>query len=76
MKTINCLAELLPNGQMVLPPDVIGQMNMKPHSKVRVIIFKESSEDNMPHIKLKPLPILEGYIPKGWKDAIYNESEC
>ena len=21
--------------------------------------------------KLKPLPVLEGYIPEGWKDAIY-----
>ncbi|UCH93457.1 MAG: hypothetical protein JSV88_24740 [Candidatus Aminicenantes bacterium] len=21
---------------------------------------------------LKPLPILEGYVPKGWKDAIYQ----
>jgi hypothetical protein len=23
--------------------------------------------------KLEPLPILEGSIPEGWKDAIYNE---
>jgi hypothetical protein len=21
---------------------------------------------------LKPLPILEGYVPEGWKDAIYQ----
>jgi hypothetical protein len=21
--------------------------------------------------RLKPLPVLEGYIPEGWKDAIY-----
>ena len=21
---------------------------------------------------LKPLPVLEGYIPEGWKDAIYG----
>ena len=28
-----------------------------------------------PKSKLKPLPILEGYIPEGWKEAIYSESE-
>ena len=21
--------------------------------------------------RLKPLPVLEGYIPEGWKDAVY-----
>ncbi len=25
-----------------------------------------------PRKKLKPLPVLEGYIPEGWKDAIYD----
>lgn len=24
-----------------------------------------------PRPKLKPLPVLDGYIPQGWKDAIY-----
>ena len=24
-----------------------------------------------PKPKLQPLPILEGYVPKGWKDEIY-----
>lgn len=28
-----------------------------------------------PKLQLKPLPVLEGYVPKGWKEAIYNESE-
>ena len=28
-----------------------------------------------PKSKLKPLPILKGYIPEGWKEAIYSESE-
>lgn len=22
--------------------------------------------------ELEPLPILDGYVPEGWKDAIYN----
>ena len=25
-----------------------------------------------PRLELKPLPVLDGYIPQGWKDAIYN----
>jgi hypothetical protein len=24
-----------------------------------------------PKVCLKPLPVLEGYVPKGWKDAMY-----
>ena len=26
-----------------------------------------------PKLPLKPLPILEGYVPEGWREAIYNE---
>jgi hypothetical protein len=26
-----------------------------------------------PKPRLKPLPVLEGYIPKGWKDAVYAD---
>lgn len=25
-----------------------------------------------PQKKLKPLPVLEGYIPEGWREAIYD----
>jgi len=24
-----------------------------------------------PQLTLKPLPVLEGYVPEGWKDALY-----
>jgi hypothetical protein len=27
-----------------------------------------------PKSRLKPLPVLEGQIPDGWKDAVYAES--
>jgi len=27
-----------------------------------------------PRPRLKPLPVLEGYVPRGWKDAVYAES--
>lgn len=26
-----------------------------------------------PKPSLKPLPVLEGFVPEGWKEAIYNE---
>ena len=25
-----------------------------------------------PQVPLKPLPVLEGYLPEGWKDAVYR----
>jgi len=28
-----------------------------------------------PAPKLKPLPVLEGYVPDGWREAIYGEGE-
>ena len=28
-----------------------------------------------PQPPLKQLPILEGYLPQGWKDAIYDHAE-
>jgi hypothetical protein len=28
-----------------------------------------------PKPQLRPLPVLEGFVPEGWKEAIYHESE-
>jgi hypothetical protein len=28
-----------------------------------------------PKPDLKPLPVLEGFIPSGWKDAIYDHAQ-
>ncbi len=42
----------------------------------RALTIWVSSEQEVviePRRKLKPLPVLEGYIPQGWKDAIYAE---
>ena len=33
--------------------------------------FKENELRNMR--RLKALPALEGYVPEGWKEAIYDE---
>jgi hypothetical protein len=27
-----------------------------------------------PRLRLEPLPVLEGSVPRGWRDAIYNET--
>lgn len=29
----------------------------------------------LPKPELKPLPVLEGSVPRNWKKAIYNDSE-
>ncbi len=47
MKTISCIAELLPDGKMILPPDAFRKMNMKPYSKVRIIIMGETRKGDL-----------------------------
>ena len=45
-------------------------------NKTLTIQFPNGSEVVIsPKLELKPLPVLEGYIPNGWKEAIYDESE-
>jgi len=40
---------------------------------VRVIVFlPEPTETDYGHRSLSPLPELEGSVPSGWKDAIYE----
>jgi hypothetical protein len=41
MKTISCNAELTPDGQLILPPEVVKQLNVKRKAKRRIIIFNE-----------------------------------
>ncbi len=41
----------------------------------QTLTIQVSSEQEvviMPQKKLKSLPVLEGYIPEGWKEAIYE----
>ena len=42
----------------------------------REVLTMRLSEGEMVTIKsapnLKPLPVLEGFVPEGWKDAIYT----
>ncbi len=48
MKTINCEAELLPDGHLVLPPDVAKQIKVRSNksTKRRIIIF---ADEPRPH---------------------------
>ena len=41
MKTIRCNAELTPEGQLILLPEVIKQLDVKRKAKRRIIIFDE-----------------------------------
>ncbi len=42
--------------------------------KVLAVQFDGAEVVIQPKRRLKPLPILDGHIPDGWKEAIYNES--
>ena len=41
-----------------------------------LVVLMPSGEEVVIGLKpqLKPLPVLEGYVPEGWKDAVYAES--
>ncbi len=42
--------------------------------KILAVLFPDGAEIIIqPRPRLKPLPILNGYIPKEWKEAIYDE---
>jgi len=46
MKTINCEAEVLPDGHLLLPPEVAVQIKIKPNSdnKRRIIILNDDEK--------------------------------
>ncbi len=42
-------------------------------NKVLTIWVSEEQEVIIePQQKLRPLPVLDGYVPQGWKDAVYD----
>ena len=43
---------------------------------IRIVIRMPGGEEVViePKPRLKPLPVLEGYVPEGWKDAVYVEN--
>ena len=43
------------------------------HETVRVTLAEGREIEIMPVPALKPLTRLEGYVPAGWKDAVYGE---
>ena len=44
----------------------------KGRETVRVVLPEGASVEISPRENLKPLPELDGFVPDGWKDAIYN----
>jgi len=42
------------------------------HKVLRVRLPEGETVAIQPVPRLKPLPVLEGFVPKGWKDAIYE----
>jgi hypothetical protein len=42
----------------------------------RIVIRMPDGEEVVIELKprLEPLPVLEGYVPEGWKDAVYAEN--
>ncbi len=44
MGTIECTATLMPDGHLILPPDVVKQLNIRTQSLRRIIILNEKSQ--------------------------------
>jgi hypothetical protein len=48
VKSISCNAELTPDGQLILPPEVVKQLNVKSKATRRIIIFNnKKSKKNL-----------------------------
>ena len=45
---------------------------LKKRQKLTIWVSDEQEVIIEPKPKLHPLPVLDGYIPEGWKDAIYD----
>jgi hypothetical protein len=43
---------------------------------IQIVIRMPGGEEVIigPKPRLEPLPVLEGYVPEGWKDAVYAEN--
>ena len=47
---------------------------LEKQQSLKVRLTKQKAVVIEPARRLKPLPRLEGFIPAGWKDAVYNGS--
>ncbi len=45
---------------------------LKKRQKLTIWVSDEQEVIIEPKLKLQPLPVLDGYISEGWKDAIYD----
>ncbi|MCX7015202.1 MAG: hypothetical protein NTW86_22050 [Candidatus Sumerlaeota bacterium] len=44
------------------------------HQGINVVLPNGEEVVIQPKLRLRPLPVLEGSVSSGWKDAIYRES--
>lgn len=51
--------------------DVLREV-IKQREVLTVRLPEGETVDIKPSPRLKPLPVLEGFVPEGWKDAIYE----
>ena len=43
MKSISCTVELLPDGRLLLPPEVVKQLGIKTRTTKRIVIFNDKT---------------------------------
>ena len=51
--------------------DVLREVSLR-HERLNIVLGEGEVVSISPSVGLEPLPELEGCIPKGWKDAVYE----
>ncbi len=55
-----------------VPLEVLLKQVASTHEAIRIVLDDKDEVDITPTPTLKPLITFEGYVPDGWKDAIYE----
>lgn len=55
-----------------IPLEKIILQVLEKRQKLTIWVSDEQQVIIEPKPKLQPLPVLDGYIPEGWKNAIYD----
>lgn len=45
---------------------------IRQQEEITVLLPEGETVAIQPSPRLKPLPVLEGFVPEGWKDAVYE----
>lgn len=52
--------------------DEIIRQVLEQRKTLTILVSEDREVTIQPKTRLRPLRVLEGYIPEGWKDAIYE----